>query len=177
MDPEVVYRLVRLLESNPTWDKGRLHIGDYEPSVSYGTPNPHTSSVTGIHYSHLPRQHLSGGNYGKGMRGAEARRLANHPDKRISKRVHFYVDEGSGIRPETGVGHVTHGVKLHNLYDARANPKKYDQSDWSGFESKLVDDGYHGVYVSKAQGDQGVAVLLGDHNEKVPVEQVNKTHK
>lgn len=111
------------------------------------------------------------------MRGAESSRLANHHDKRISKRIHFYVDEGKGIQPEQGVGHVTHGVKLHNLYDARANPHKFDQSNWSDFESKVIDSGHHGIYVSKAQGSHGVAVLLGDHHEKVPVHQFHHKHK
>jgi hypothetical protein len=110
------------------------------------------------------------------MKGAESKRLDNHPDKSISKRIHFYVDEGEGIRPESGVGHHTHAVNLHNLYDARKNHKGYDRSDWSGFESKVAKEGYHGIYVSK-QGGQGVAVLLGDQHKKVPVDQFEKVHK
>lgn len=180
MSATQVFRAWGLLESatpKPVWERGKLHVGNYKPPVSYGTFKPDTTSVTGIHYSHLPRKHLSGSQYGQGMRGAESKRLANQSDKRISKRVHFYVDEGKGIRPEAGVGHVEHAVNLHGLYDARKNPKKYDQSNWSSFESKVVDDGHPGIYVSKAQGDHGVAVLLGDQHEKVPVERFDKTHK
>ena len=90
------------------------------------------------------------------------------------------MDEGSGVRPEAGVGTNVHGVILENLYDVAADPlglRKQaaqmgidDKGLWfNAVESAILEAGYDGVYVPGAQGNQGVAVLLGNH--AVPVEQ------
>ena len=159
----------------PTWHirQGKLHIGNYKPQASYGEPGK-GDSVVGIHYSHMPRESLSGSKYGKGMKGAEARRLSNSSDDHIKHRVHFYVDEGKGITPESGVGHHEHGVHLHNMYNAQTNVHGFDKSDPNTFESSVVKKGYSGVYYPAAQGDQGAAVLLGKHHDSVPTHQFQK---
>ena len=158
----------------------RIRVGDQDvPGSTYGTAQEGSASVTGIHYSREQRNSLSGAFYGQGKPGAESRRInAQEPAVRdvISNRVHFYVDEGQGILAEPGVGGVEHAVQLNNVYDARANPLGLDnsQSNWSAFEAELVARGFDGVYVSAAQGDQGVAVLIGPQHTDVPVSPVER---
>ncbi len=104
------------------------------------------------------------------MPGAEAQRLANSSDPRIKQRIHFYVDTGSGITPESNVGTQVHAINLDGLYDASADPlgikdgipAELDDDTWfNRLESAILDAGFTGVYVPQAQGNQGVAVLLG----------------
>lgn len=132
--------------------------------------------VVGIHYSNAPRSRLDGYHYGQGAKGAEAQRLAQTDDARLRQRIHFYVDEGQGVRPESGVGAQAHAVVLSNLYDVgkdalglargadRSNPDMW----FNAVETAVLDAGFAGVYVPGAQGAQGVAVLLGAHS--VPVD-------
>lgn len=161
----------------------RIRVGDQDvPGSTYGTAQEGSASVTGIHYSREQRDSLSGAFYGQGKPGAESRRIdAQEPAVRdvISNRVHFYVDEGQGILAEPGVGGVEHAVQLNNVYDARANPLGLDnsQSNWSAFEAELVARGFDGVYVSAAQGDQGVAVLIGPQHTDVPVSPVERQER
>ena len=92
------------------------------------------------------------------------------------------MDTGNGIRPEAGVGGNVHAVYLDNLYDAAADPLglraqasamgRDDRGQWfNAVESAILDAGFDGVYIPSAQGDQGVAVLLGPKHTGVPVEQ------
>lgn len=92
------------------------------------------------------------------------------------------MDTGNGVRPEAGVGGNVHAVYLDNLYDASADPLglraqasamgRDDRGMWfNAVESAILDAGFDGVYIPGAQGEQGVAVLLGPQHKGVPVEQ------
>jgi hypothetical protein len=159
----------------------RLRASDIDVTNRYGTARDGATSVLGIHYSRQPRSSLAGAAYGTGLKGAEAGRLAG-ADPRLSNRVHFYVDTGNGIRPEAGVGGNVHAVYLDNLYDASVDPLglraqadamgRDDAGMWfNAVESAIINAGFDGVYIPSAQGDQGVAVLLGPQHTAVPVEQ------
>jgi hypothetical protein len=159
----------------------RLRASDLDVAKRYGTARDGATSVLGIHYSKQPRNSLAGFAYGTGLKGAEAGRLAG-ADSRLSNRIHFYVDTGNGIRPEAGVGGNVHAVHLDNLYDASADPLglraqasvggRDDRGQWfNAVESAIIDAGFDGVYIPGAQGEQGVAVLLGPKHKGVPVEQ------
>jgi len=159
----------------------RLRASDIDVTNRYGTARDGATSVLGIHYSRQPRSSLAGAAYGTGLKGAEAGRLAG-ADPRLANRVHFYVDTGNGIRPEAGVGGNVHAVYLDNLYDASVDPLglraqadamgRDDGGMWfNAVESAIIDAGFDGVYIPSAQGDQGVAVLLGPQHTAVPVEQ------
>jgi hypothetical protein len=162
----------------------RLRTGDLDIATTYGTATPGSTQVVGIHYSRSPRTTLAGDKYGNGLKGAESRRL-DGADPQLKKRIHFYVDTGEGIAPEAGVGGDIHGVVLNNLYDVTADPlglramaeRAAGGRDPGGLwfndvESAIIAAGFDGVYVPGAQGNQGVAVLLGDKNMDVPVEQL-----
>lgn len=100
------------------------------------------------------------------MKGAEAVRLKNSTDQRIKRRVYFYADAGGGIRPESGVGHYGHGVRLSNIYDATRDPLGLKKSaDANAFESAVLDAGFDGY--AAPFGNQTGIVLLGD--QRVPV--------
>lgn len=149
----------------------RLRASDLAVSKRYGTPVDGATSVRGIHYSRSARPALAGTLYGTGLRGAESRRLEQTDDVRIKQRIHFYVDTGNGVRPEAGVGGNVHAVDLDNVYDIGADPLGFmqqrtmpydDMGTWfNEIESMVVDAGFDGIYVPRAQGDQGVVVLLG----------------
>ena len=117
------------------------------------------------------------------MRGEEARRLDRWSATQEQKhRVHYYIDEGSGITPESDVGSHLHATQLRNIYDRQADPLRLrseaqarlkdgeDSNDLHNyFEQLIMARGFDGYYVPKAQGDQGVAVLLGSKHTDVPV--------
>lgn len=164
----------------------RLRTSDLNVAARYGTPRDGATTVVGVHYSSLPRNTLSGQFYGTGLKGAEAGRLGQATDNRLSNRIHFYVDTGSGIAPEAGVGGNVHAVNLQNLYNieedalglrAEASAGGRDpQNTWfNGVESAVLDAGFDGIYIPSAQGTQGVAVLLGPQNVGVSVDQLG-TH-
>ena len=146
----------------------------------YGVGTEGSSSVRGIHYSQQERQSLSGSFYGKGMRGGERRRIDRESgNKEQTHRIHFYVNEGDGIVPESGVGTKAHVTNLDNLYDLKADHlglldrgyEKYKNWDdaFNHAEQQAMDRGYDGIYIPKAQGKQGVAVLIGSKHTDVPV--------
>ena len=117
------------------------------------------------------------------MRGEEARRLDRWSATQEQKhRVHYYIDEGHGIAPESDVGTHLHTTQLRNVYDRRADPLQLavkarqrmkpgeDANDLNNYiEQLIMEEGFDGYYLSKAQGEQGVAVLLGSKHASVPV--------
>ena len=103
-------------ERSGATDSGRT------PSVSYGTPREGSASAIGVHFSQQPRKLLSSEFYGQGHKGEERFRLSNPSNADISPRIYFYVDNGSGIHPEQGVGGARHEVQLNNLYPAKEDP-------------------------------------------------------
>ena len=152
--------------------------------ANYGEQKAGGSSVLGIHYSREPRESLSGHFYGTGIKGSEARRLALSSDPRLSQRIHFYVDTGEGIRPEPGVGSNIHAVNLNNVYNVDEDPlglvaaayadKMADPNvSFNNLESAIIDAGFDGIFVPRAQATKGVVVLLGDH-AAVPVDLVQR---
>ena len=137
---------------------------------SYGTPREGAASAVGYHYSTQPRTSLSSMMYGTGLRGAEMARLEG-ADPRLKQRVYFYIDRGTGINPEAGVGGQAHRVNLQNLYDVDEDALRLrrDNEAFNDFESAVIDAGFDGYMVRDA-GPSGNAVLLGKHS--VPVEQL-----
>ena len=145
---------------------------DLQGSVTpgYGTPREGAASAVGYHYSTQPRTSLISGMFGTGLRGAEMERLRD-ADPRLKQRVYFYIDRGTGINPEAGVGGYAHRVNLQNLYDVDEDALRLrrDATGFNAFESAVIDAGFDGYMVRDA-GPSGNAVLLGQH--AVPVEQL-----
>jgi len=156
---------------------GGLRADRLQVNSRYGTAVEGGEQIRGVHYSQGPKDSLSGEFYGTGMKGAERKRLDQSEDPRIKKRIHFYVDTGSGITPESAVGRDTHAVDLSNIYNMKADPlglqkkaaakAKYYENPFNVFEGLVIDAGFDGYYHPDAQTTQGVAVLLGDHDVKV----------
>jgi len=134
---------------------------------SYGTPREGAVSLIGRHYSTEARTSLNGAYYGRGLKGAERDRLDSSPDPRLKNRVYFYVDQGQGIRPESGVGGIAHETKLNNIYDPKTGliPVK---SNFNAFESAVLNAGFDG-YVAPFGNNQSAVVLLGPRHSAVPV--------
>jgi hypothetical protein len=139
---------------------------------SYGTGRQGAISVIGRHYSSSPQQSLSGAYYGRGLKGAERNRLDSSTDPRLKNRIYFYVDQGSGIRPESGVGGYAHEVKLDNIYDPQTGLIR-PQSDLNGFESAVINAGFDG-YIAPFGNNQAAVVLLGQKHKAVPVAQIGQ---
>jgi hypothetical protein len=147
----------------------------------YGTHQEGSTRVVGRHYAPEQRERLSSHFYGTGLKGAESRRLDSwNATSEQRKRIHFYVDEGNGIKPEAGVGAHAHETQLNNLYNTREDAlgfraegvKRYatDADVFNHIEQQAMAHGFDGVYTPKAQGNQGVAVLLGGKHTDVPVD-------
>jgi hypothetical protein len=139
---------------------------------SYGTGRPGAISVVGRHYSSTPQQSLSGAYYGRGLKGAERNRLDSSTDPRLKSRIYFYVDQGSGIRQESGVGGYAHEVKLDNIYDSQTGTIR-PQADLNGFESAVINAGFDG-YLAPFGNNQAAVVLLGQKHKAVPVAQIGQ---
>ena len=142
------------------------------PSLpEHGARVPGSVSVVGVHYSTEQRAFLSSGAYGTGAKGAERAGAEASGDPRLMQRIHFYVNQGAGTRPEPGVGVVAHAVRLNGLYDASADRlglfKGHAPAE---AESAVLDNGFTGYY-SRNFGDRGAVVLLGP--QTVPVEPVD----
>jgi len=141
----------------------------------YGT-RPGTE-VYGVHFSREARTSLDSNRFGDGIPSGESRRVTGDPV--LSKRVYYYVDTGQGIVPELGLGQQAHVTKLTNVYNTdedpqgivaawrerRANGEGVNAND---LEHAIIAAGYDGYFVPRAQGEQGVAVLLGGQHTNVP---------
>ena len=119
-------------------------------------------TVEAYHYSQQPRSMLSTGMYGSGLQGSDRDAILTHPDKRLRDRLYFYVNKGTGVRPESGVGGVAHKVTLRNIYDADSDQKRLKEGrNKRAFESAVLDAGYSG-YLTRLEGSQpGQVILLG----------------
>ncbi len=139
---------------------------------SYGTARQGAVSIVGRHYSAAPRESLSGAYYGRGLKGAERDRLDSSPDPRLKNRIYFYVDQGAGVRPESGVGGYAHETKLDNIYDPQTRLIRA-QPDFNAFESAVINAGFDG-YIAPFGNNQSAVVLLGMKHKAVPVKQIGQ---
>ena len=127
---------------------------------------PGAMSVEAYHYSKEARSVISTGAFGTGLEGSARDQYLNAADQRLRKRSYFYVDKGTGINPEAGVGGIAHRVKLDNVYDANSDPLRLRRGGQMAFESALLDRGYSG-YLDRLEGTQsGQVVMLGDQTFK-----------
>lgn len=123
-------------------------------------------TVEGYHYSAAARPFVSTSMFGTGLQGSGREQYQTAADERLRKRAYFYVDKGTGINPESGVGGVAQKAKLSNVYDADADPLRLNKGDRLAFESAVLDAGFSG-YLNRLDGTQsGQVVLLGDQNIK-----------
>jgi len=145
-----------------TWSEG---LASDEGGKSYGTATKGAAApVEAYHFSKQQRTTVSSWAYGTGLKGAEAQRLAG-ADKRLRQRISFYVDQGTGIKPESGVGGHAHRVTLNNLYDDASGVIGGSGND---FELAVLKAGYDGYLVRLPGSQSAQAVLLGRHD--VPVD-------
>lgn len=118
-------------------------------------------TVEGYHFSQEPRAVLSTGMFGTGLKGSAREEIMNADDARLRQRMYFYVDKGTGIKPEAGVGGYAHKATLTGIYDADADPLRLRGGNARAFESKVLDNGFKG-YLSRLEGTQsGQVILLG----------------
>jgi len=118
-------------------------------------------SVEGYHYSKQQRSQVSTDMFGTGLAGSSREEYQNATDKRLGKRAYFYVDKGTGINPEAGVGGYAHKAQLSNIYDADTDPLRLNKGGKLAFESAVLDAGFSG-YLNRLDGTQsGQVVLLG----------------
>ena len=124
-------------------------------------------TVEGYHFSQQPRQILSTGFYGSGLRGSDREEIMAHPDRRIRDRLSFYVNKGTGVRPESGVGGIAHKATLTNVYDSDADIKRLKQGrSKREFEQAVINEGYSG-YLTRMDGEQpGQVIMLGQQTVK-----------
>ena len=157
----------------PPRSVGRSGADDIQAPPKYGKPIEGASSVVGYHFSRQPRQHLNSAYYGTGLKGEEAKRLAGRENDDIRPRVYFYVDAGNGVRPESGVGGVSHHVQLDNLYDATADKLGIVGSHAGGnaMERAIIDAGFDGYIARPVGASQHVAVVIGKKHQSIPVSQ------
>jgi hypothetical protein len=154
--------------SGPTTSARQLSGGDGRGETpEYGTAREGAISVVARHYSTEARTSLNGAYYGTGLKGAERDRLDGSPDPRLKNRIYFYVDQGSGVRPESGVGGIAHEVRLNNIYDPKTQilPVK---GNFNAFESAVINGGFDG-YIAPFGNNQAAVVLLGPRHSAVPV--------
>jgi hypothetical protein len=122
---------------------------------------PGAITVEGYHFSQAPRAVLNTENFGTGLKGSARDQIMASADDRIKQRLSFYVDKGTGIKPEAGIGAFTHKATLTNIYDGDADPLRLRTGNARAFESKVLDAGFSG-YLTRMEGDQsGQVVLLG----------------
>lgn len=145
---------------------------------SYGTATDGSVAKLGYHFSREPRTTLDSRAHGTGLAGQERVRLEQATDGRLKERIYFYTDNGNGIKNEAGTGFNAHSVNLNNLYDIKADPLGLraaaaangtdpDGVWFNAVESAIIDAGFDGYVSDAAQGNQGVAVLLGSHAVEV----------
>lgn len=169
--------LARIQDVGGTYQQSAVRGGAERANAPDGgdgrAANPHAANITGVHFSRERRALLDGRYFGTGLKGIEQTRLAESPDPRIRERVYFYVDEGSGIRPEAGVGGIAHTVDLTNLYNTTGDPLKlFRANDINGSESRVLDAGFDGYYFPKYANGQGIAIVMGKATRGMKAEAV-----
>ena len=145
--------------------------GDFDartPDITKSAKRGQLDNVEAYHYSQEPRKVLSSSYFGTGLKGSAREEYQNASDERRRQRISFYVDKGTGVRPESGVGGVPHRATLNNIYDSNADPLNLRKGGQAAFESAVLDQGFDG-YLDRLEGSQpGQVILLGKRT--VPVE-------
>ena len=146
-----------------------------DPSIlNQKTQRPGALTVEGYNFGKTNRTVLSGSNFGKGLVGNMRDVFLSAEDTRLRKRIYFYVDKGTGINPEAGVGGIARRATLSNIYDANSDPLRLRKGDQLAFESAVLDAGYSG-YLDRLEGSQsGHVIMLGD--QRIPVEVLGPTN-
>lgn len=126
--------------------------------------------LEGFHFSKQDRPVITTAAFGTGLEGSSREQYLNAADQRLRKRSYFYVDKGTGINPEAGVGGRGQRVNLDNVYDADADPLRLKTGrDQLGFESAVLDAGFSG-YLTRMEGSQsGQVIMLGDQTFQAEV--------
>lgn len=141
-----------------TWTEGRA--GDM-PLASANRTAGRLDGIEAYHYSKAGRQSLSSSSFGTGLQGSARDEYLNATDQRRRQRISFYVNKGTGIRPEAGVGGMAHRAMLNNIYDSNSDPQNLRKGGQAAFESAVLDAGFDG-YLDRMDGDQpGQVILLG----------------
>ena len=136
--------------------------------IVLGTKQADSISLEGIHYSNAKQTTLNGNQYGKGIKGAEAARIAQSNDPRIKNRVYFYIENaktGEMQPKESGLGNYVHKQKFDNILAPSKKMTELWQSsnkNYNMFESSVIDAGYDGYAVP----DMGMMVIL---NHDTPI--------
>lgn len=168
---EINTKVAKLRTAWRVAEEAEYSAGRRSEGASFGTPTEGSTSVQGVHFSNEQRDVLNTSAYGKGVKGAEARRLSEPENADIQQRTHFYVDEGNGVSKEEGVGAYGHMTQLNNLYNVGEDKLgiwKHNAGDTSAQERAVVDAGFDGYYAPGYDGKQGAAVVIGDHT--IPTE-------
>lgn len=131
---------------------------------------PGELTVEGYHYSKQARPVVSSSMFGTGLQGSNRDLYLNAEDQRLRKRAYFYVDKGTGINPEAGVGGIAQKAQLSNIYDGDADPLRLKKGGQLAFESAVLDAGYAGYLTRMAGTQSGQVILLGDQN--IPTEAI-----
>jgi hypothetical protein len=136
--------------------------------ISLGTRQPGAVTVDAVHYGKEKVDTLLGGKYGTGIRGAEARRLADAFDPRIKNRVYFYIpkEDGKMPLPESGLGGHVYIQRFNNILGPGPEMGRISREafgDSNNFESGVIDAGYDGYAIPS----MGMMVIL---NNDTPVE-------
>jgi hypothetical protein len=148
-----------------TWEEGLS-----EPKgIVLGKKQPDAQTYEGIHYSNAERKSLDGSSFGKGLKGAESKRLVESDDPRIKNRVYFYIpldSTGKNIPKEAGVGNYAHKQTFSNILPPGSEMSRLNAEaggNANRFESLVVDAGYDGYAVPS----MGMMVILNHNN--IPV--------
>jgi hypothetical protein len=148
-----------------TWEEGLS-----EPKgIVLGKKQPNAQTYEGIHYSNAERKSLDGSSFGKGLKGAESKRLVESDDPRIKNRVYFYIpldSTGKNIPKEAGVGNYAHKQTFSNILPPGSEMSRLNAEaggNANRFESLVVDAGYDGYAVPS----MGMMVILNHNN--IPV--------
>lgn len=126
------------------------------------------TGYVGIHYGKQEGLgSLSGSMWGTGAKGAEKERVMNSPDKRLRKRIYFYLQQTPDTlpRPEPEVtGNFVYRATLKNIYDATNDPEKILRNKEPGknLESAILDAGYDG-YLNREFMGGAIVVLNKDY--------------
>jgi hypothetical protein len=141
--------------------------------IVLGKKQEDAQTFNGVHYGKQKVSDLNGAMYGSGIRGEEAKRVAQSRDPRIKKRVYFYVpnERGNMNRPEAGLGQHIYTQTFENILGPGDTMRRLNREteDSNAFESAVVDAGYDGYAVP----NMGMMVVL---NHNIPVKYEGLAH-